>query len=82
MYDKNERQIILKWRSVRVHVQILAVKVQSSKNERRSRTPVTFSVHRTSLVSGIKICFSAMQALEEEKLSKNARLMLLRTHVS
>ncbi len=32
MYDKNERQIILKWRSVRVHVQILAVKVQSLKN--------------------------------------------------
>ena len=49
MNGKKERKLVKKWRSVHVHVQILAVKVQSSKNERRSRTPVTFSVHRTSL---------------------------------
>ena len=50
MNGKKERQIIQKCRSVHVHVQILAVKVQSSKDERRSRTQVTFSVYRTSLM--------------------------------
>ena len=46
---KNERQYLKKKRSVRVHFQIFAVKVQSSKIERRSRAPLTFSVQRTSL---------------------------------